>query len=278
MVETKETHSTAAARAKGSSFYFGMRVLPRAQREAMFAIYSFCRAVDDIADDGAPKAQQLSELAQWRQNIEALYVGHIPAGLETLVRSVKRFALRKEDFLAIIDGVEMDTVEDIRAPEMQTLDLYCDRVASAVGRLSVRVFGLGEDDGLQLAHHLGRALQLTNILRDIDEDATVGRLYLPREALQQAGIHTAEPLLAMRDNALGIACAFVVERARHHFAKADEIMARSPRRLVRAPRIMEQAYRRMLDEMAMRGWKEPRQRVRINRFHLLGIILRYAFI
>jgi presqualene diphosphate synthase len=279
MLKTGKTNSVAvAARAKGSSFYLAMRVLPQVQRAAMFEIYSFCRAVDDIADGDAPRSERLNQLMRWRQNIEALYTGRTPVGLEGLARLVEHFALRKEDFLAIIDGVEMDALEDIRAPEMQKLDLYCDRVASAVGRLSVRVFGLSEGVGVHLAYHLGRALQLTNILRDIDEDAGVGRLYLPHEALQRAGIHTAEPLLVVRDPALGVACMVVVERAWHHFDQASEIMAGAPRRAVRAARIMERAYRQMLEDMLARGWTEPRARVRINRFHLLRIVLQYAFI
>ncbi len=106
---------------------------------------------------------------------------------------MRDFGLRREDFLAVIDGMEMDVVDDIRAPDFATLDLYCDRVASAVGRLSVRVFGMEEQDGIALAHHLGRALQLTNILRDLDEDAAIGRLYLPREALREAGITATDP-------------------------------------------------------------------------------------
>src|SRR4029078_1004385 len=109
------------------------------------------------------------------------------------VPSVKPFGLKREDFLAIVAGMEMDVPQDIRAPDMATLDLYCDRVASAVGRLSVHVLGMPREDGVLLAHHLGRALQLTNILRDIDEDATLGRLYLPRESLLLAGITTADP-------------------------------------------------------------------------------------
>ena len=114
----------------------------------------------------------------------------------------------------------MDAAEDIRAPDWATLDLYCDRVASAVGRLSVRIFGLAPEPGEALAHHLGRALQLTNILRDIDEDASVGRLYLPREALAAAGVTTDEPLEAAADPKLAAACAEVAARARAHF---DEV-------------------------------------------------------
>jgi len=165
-----------------------MRILPLAQREAMFEIYSFCRAVDDIADDPGPREARRAQLAQWRADIDALYRGAAPPQLAGLAAAVGTFALEREDFIAVIDGMEMDVVADIRAPDMVTLDLYCDRVACAVGRLSVRVFGMEREAGLKLADHLGRALQLTNILRDLDEDAAMGRLYLPREALRGVGI------------------------------------------------------------------------------------------
>lgn len=267
----------AAARAGGSSFYLAMRILGREQREAMFEIYSFCREVDDIADGDVP-GDRLAMLASWRENIEAVYLGHVPRGLESMAKAISHFDLRKEDFLAVIDGVEMDARDDIRAPSIEQLELYCDRVASAVGRLSVRVFGLGESDGKMLAHHLGRALQLTNILRDIDEDAAIGRLYIPREALKSAGIDTVIPKSVVTDPRLGIACTFLAERARGHFTKASEIMARCTRRSVRAPKIMGLVYRQMLEDMIARGWAWPRQPVRLNKSQLIWIALRHAFV
>jgi len=279
MQQAAQTSPEAASRARGSSFYLAMRILPREQREAMFEIYAFCKAVDDIADTGGiSREQRIARLNDWRDNIAALYAGDVPAGLEALARTIKQFGLRQDDFMAVIDGVEMDAKEDIRAPSWETLDLYCDRVASAVGRLSVRVFGLNETDGPALAHHLGRALQLTNILRDIDEDAGIGRLYLPCEALQRAGIESGDPEAVAANPDLATACAHVVERARDHFKEADAIMARCPRRLVKAPRLMEKAYRKMLDGMIARGWAPPRTRVRVSKPHLIGIALRYAII
>jgi phytoene synthase len=161
---------------------------------------------------------------------------------------------------------------------MATLDLYCDRVASAVGRLSVRVFGLGEEDGIALAHHLGRALQLTNILRDIDEDAGLGRLYLPREGLLLAGITGDDPQKVITDKALPKVCAPLAQRAAMHFAKADEIMDRSRRRAVRAPRIMSKYYRAILDLLLARGFAVPREPVRVTKLTKLAILFRYAII
>ena len=183
-----EAHDSAAQRASGSSFYTAMRIMPRAQRDAMFEVYAFCRKVDDIADSPGPRDQRLDQLKLWRQDIDALYQGSAVSRAKSLVVPIRTFGLKREDFHAIIDGMEMDVVDDIRAPAWVKLDAYCDRVASAVGRLSVRIFGMEEKPGISLAHHLGRALQLTNILRDIDEDAEIGRLYLPREELHANGI------------------------------------------------------------------------------------------
>src|SRR5438034_2737231 len=265
--------------ASGSSFYAAMRILPRAQREAMFQIYSFCRQVDDIADDSdGPRPERLAALQEWRDDIDALYRGRPPARLQDYAASVKTFGLKREDFLAVVDGMEMDVPQDIRAPDLATLDLYCDRVASAVGRLSVRVFGMPEEDGILLAHHLGRALQLTNILRDIDEDAGLGRLYLPREGLLHAGITSDDPQKVIAERALPKACVSLVERAKMHFEKADEIMRRNSRRAVRAPRIMSKYYRAILELLVARGFQAPRAPVRVNKMARIAILIRYAII
>jgi squalene synthase HpnD len=267
----------AAQRASGSSFYAAMRILPRHQREAMFEIYAFCRAVDDVADDPGPRGLRMLQLERWRADVDALYAGAPPPRLRGLAEPLRRFGLKREDFLAVIDGMEMDVISDIRAPDLELLDRYCDRVASAVGRLSVRVFGMPENDGIALAHHLGRALQLTNILRDLDEDADIGRLYLPRECLRDAGIITTDPADALRHPLIEAACAPVVARAHMHFAEADAIMSRHPRSMVRAPRIMGEAYRMILSELVARGFAPPRRPVRLSKPRLLWTIVRHAF-
>jgi len=277
-IDTTTTPVTAAGQASGSSFYAAMRILPPAQREAMFQIYSFCRHVDDIADADGPRTERLAAIAQWRRDIDALYQGRPPESVRAYLPAVKAFGLRRDDFLAVIDGMEMDIPADIRAPDAATLDLYCDRVASAVGRLSVKVFGISSPDGEDLAHHLGRALQLTNILRDIDEDAAIGRLYLPREALLAAGITSTDPLVVAADPAVTKACAPLVMQARAHFAQSDAIMARHPRRLVKAPRIMFSYYHAILERLLARGFSQPRTPVRLSKAAKLFIIARYAFL
>jgi phytoene synthase len=277
-IELPHSPDAVSARAGGSSFYFAMRILGREQREAMFEIYSLCRAVDDIADSTEPREWRMAQLAAWRRDIDALYAGAPPAGLERIAQVIGRFDLRKEDFLAVIDGMEMDAKADIRGPSMEQLDLYCDRVASAVGRLSVRVFGMDDEDGRALAHHLGRALQLTNILRDLDEDADVGRLYLPQEALRTANIEGSDPMTVLANPHLDIAALYVAERARAHFVEANAIMTRCRRRVVRAPRIMGEVYNQILADMVARGWSSPRRRIHVNKAYLLWIALRHAFV
>ncbi|MGH6848259.1 MAG: presqualene diphosphate synthase HpnD [Methylocella sp.] len=271
----------ASARARGSSFNVAMRILPRRRREAMFEIYSFCRAVDDIADGVGPRKVRRQALANWRRDIGALYTGGnektcVRARLRGLAKAIDAFGLRREDFCAVIDGMEMDVEANISAPDLATLDLYCDRVASAAGRLAARAFGMPEAEGRCLAHHLGRALQLTNILRDLDEDAALGRLYLPREVLRAAGIIEAEPHEVLANPALGRACASVIARAKTHFREADQIMGRCPRASVRAPRIMSDVYRAILAGLEKRGFAAPRQKIRTPRHRVALALLRYG--
>ncbi|RBP12192.1 farnesyl-diphosphate farnesyltransferase [Roseiarcus fermentans] len=271
-----EIGAPAVPAATGSSFYLAMRILPEQRRKAMYAVYDFCRAVDDIADGSGPSASRMAGLDRWRAEIDGLYAGRPVAALSDLAEAVRRFGLRKADFDAVIDGMAMDAAENIRAPDWATLDLYCDRVASAVGRLSVRIFGMNEAAGEALAHHLGRALQLTNILRDIDEDAAIGRLYLPREALTAAGVSSDEPLAAAADPRLARACVEVAARARAHFVESGRIMAGEPRAAVRAPRLMAAAYQSILDRMQARGFAPPRRRIGADRLRVLGALLRYG--
>lgn len=266
--------------ASGSSFYTAMRILPPEKRDAMFAVYGFCRAVDDIADEGGTDAEKRAGLQRWRDDVDALYGGR-PAGQAAFLAPHKElYPLRREDFHAVIDGMEMDVGAGLVAPDWKTLDLYVDRVASAVGRLSTPVFGLDAATGDALSHHLGRALQLTNILRDLDEDAAIGRLYLPREEMERAGVTAdlSDPDAVLADPRLDAVCRAVAERAEQHFLEADRIMASAPRAAVRAPRLMGAAYHSVLKRLLTQGWAPPRKRVGISKMGLLGAFLRYGVI
>lgn len=273
------TGPSPAAKLRASSFYMGMRILPRAEREAIFAIYRFCRIVDDIADDtAAPRGQRAAALARWRAQVEGLYADQDPGTAAFLAPHIARFGLAREDFLGVIDGMAMDVAGgddgDIRWPPQATLDLYVDRVASAVGRLSVRVFGMAPGPGGALAHHLGRALQLTNILRDLDEDAGLGRVYLPTEALASAGIAPTTPAALMVDPRLDGAARWLAAKAEAEFAAATAILRQRPAGRLLAPRLMAAAYAPVLARMQRQGWAAPRQRVRVNKRRLALLALR----
>lgn len=276
-VETLPEIAAVRHKASGSSFYAAMRLMPKAEREAMFAIYAFCRAVDDIADDGiGTREERHGALTAWRRDLDELYAGRGAPLSAFLKDAVARYRLRQDDFNAVIDGMEMDVAQDIVAPELAMLELYCDRVASAVGRLSVKVFGMDDGPGSALAHHLGRALQLTNILRDLDEDASIGRLYLAREHLEAAGIASHDPAAALADPRIDAACRACARLAHAHYAQADAILRARPRGRIRTPRLMGAVYREILRRMEDQGWAAPRARVGVPKSRLLMILLRHG--
>jgi phytoene synthase len=275
-VDARE-HVHAVVAAANSSFFLPMRLLPKERREAMFAVYAFCREVDDIADEPAPLAEKKARLAAWRQEIEALYAGRpsYPTA-RALADPVARFGLRKEDFLALIDGMEMDAGDTIRAPDLAELELYCDRVASAVGRLSVRAFGATDAAADEVAQELGQALQLTNILRDLAEDAERGRLYLPRELLEAHGIAAREPAAVLADPAVAGVCHDLAVVARARFDKAAAALGRCARRPMRPAIAMMEVYRRILDRLERRGWTRLDQRVGLSKGEKLMLVLRHG--
>ncbi len=268
------TEVTRLVRAAGTSFYRGMAILPPDRRAAMYAIYAFCRLVDDIADEPAPIEEKRRGLAAWRDRIAGLAHGVAEdATTRVLLPAMRRFALREADFLAVIDGMQIDAEHVVVAPSEMELDLYCDKVASAVGRLSVRAFGDASADADEVAWHLGRALQMTNILRDLGEDAARGRLYLPREWLNEADV-PADPNRALASPNLAAVCRRGSAKAHAHFANARAAMARCDRRAMRPARLMAANYAALLAEMDRRGWRAPGVRVSLPLWRKLALALR----
>jgi phytoene synthase len=265
--------------AAGTSFYWAMRLLPKHRRNGMYAVYAFCREVDDIADGEQPVERKIAALAAWREEIEDLYAGQ-PRHLVTqaLREPTIRYDLRRRDFLAIIDGMEMDARADMRAPDLTTLDLYCGRVASAVGHLSVHVFGDRSDAAHAVAESLGRALQLTNILRDLDEDAGRGRLYLPREILDRHGIRASEPRAVLRHPALPAACREVAAIAEEHFRTSLHTMQCCSHRAMRPAAVMAATYHSTLSALLRSGWRDPTARVSVSKPVKLWLVLRHGLI
>ena len=268
-------------RASGSSFYTAMRILPRAQREAMFEIYSFCRQVDDIADLERPaRRAPRAARALARRYRRALRRQVVPAHARPGAWRCANSGSRREDFHAVIDGMEMDVRRGYpraRLTRRSTSIATGSRARSGGCRSACSEWR--NRTAIALAHHLGRALQLTNILRDLDEDAAFGRLYLPREALRDAGITATDPATVLASPALGQVCARVVERAREHFARSrqDHGAQRAPHACARRA-----SWRRPIASSST-AWSRAAGRIRAAAIHLprsrlLWIILRHAFI
>ncbi|WES31027.1 presqualene diphosphate synthase HpnD [Varunaivibrio sulfuroxidans] len=267
-------HSTAAerdarryidriVRGSRSSFYWAMRTLPEPRRGAMFALYAFCRIVDDIADGDGASAHKIAQLEDWRDRVDQLFRGapNHPVTLG-LSLAVDAYALDKADFVALIDAMELDAAPRVRLEDDRALDLYCDRVAGTVGRLSNAIFGVPNDTARRLAGTLGTALQITNILRDLKEDAKRNRLYLPLETLRTympkgAGDAHAfdDPLSVLADPSVTAMLDGLALRAQALFVQSDDLLARLPRNQALAPRMMKAFYQRVLTRMVRRGWR-----------------------
>lgn len=266
-------------RAAGSSFYWAMRFMPPHKRDAIFAVYAFARDVDDIADSDRPDQEKSAGLEAWRREIDALYAGHPSRPItRALTDPVDTYGLNKRDFLALIDGMEMDGLGPIRAPSTNDLILYCDRVACAVGRLCVPIFGEPGPAGQQTADHLGLALQLTNILRDVAEDADMGRLYLPAELLQDAGIADTDPMTVLDDPRLPEVCMSLSERALREYELAEDAIAQCSRKAMRPAIIMMMVYRKVLDRLRANGFKDLVHTDVVSKPEKLWIALRHGLI
>lgn len=289
---TAEAHSTAAATGdsaaalahvrgvvdrSGTSFLYGMRILPQERRDAMYAVYAFCREIDDIADDEGDTAGKLGRLDDWRVEIDRLYEGRptYPTA-RALARPVERYRLPKDEFLELIAGMEMDAREAMRGPSQEDLTLYCRRVAGAVGLLSIRVFGAAGPAARQFALALGEALQLTNILRDLGEDAERGRLYLPAELLDKYAIAAREPNAVLAHRGISGVCSDLALQASRRFAAADRVLVDCDRRRLRPALLMMGVYDRLLARLERRGWDDPARPLRLSKPEKIWAALRHG--
>lgn len=260
----------------GTSFYWAMRLLPSARRDAMFAVYAFCREVDDIADGDLPLADKHAGLDEWRAEIARIFESE-PESIvgRALAAATRDHGLDRGDMEAIVDGVEMDATDEALAPDMKTLTLYCSRVACAVGLLSIKIFGDDSADARRGAIALGHALQLTNILRDVAEDAAIGRLYLPRELLVEHGITATDPAIVAAHPAIAAVRAALAETAENHFTEVRAAFATCDRKALKPAFAMMDVYHTLLRHMRARGWARMDKRARVGAPTKLWIALKH---
>lgn len=259
------------AAASGSSFYYSFMLLPPERRRAITALYAFCREVDDIVDECRDVDLATTKLAWWRGQIDALAAGRPehPVGL-ALVPVVERFGLSAESFHEIIDGMQMD-LGQTRYPDFKSLQLYCHRVAGVVGLMAAEIFGYADRRTLKYAHELGLAFQLTNIIRDVGEDARRGRIYLPLDELRQFGVLQEDILGARGGEAFLALMRYQHARAEEHYTRAMAALPRTDRKAQRAGLVMAAIYRRLLQEIARDGFRVLTHRTSLTPAHKLWL-------
>jgi len=268
---TPDQYCQEKCAASGSSFYYSFLFLPAERRRAIMALYAFCREVDDVVDECNDPAIAATKLAWWRQEIGRLAGGQPqhPVG-QALQTAAARFDLPAEQLLEIIDGMEMD-LQQSRYLDFKGLSLYCYRVASVVGLLAAGIFGYGDRQTQKYAHDLGMAFQLTNIVRDIGEDARRGRIYLPMDELKRFDVPAADILNARYSDNFSELMKFQVERAEKYYAQAVAQLPAADRKNQRPGLVMAAIYRTLLDEIRRDDYRVLHQRIALTPVRKLWI-------
>ena len=265
------------AAASGSSFYYSFLFLEPRRRQAITALYAFCREVDDVVDECPDPALARTKLAWWRGEVQALYEGRPTHPVtQALITSLKQFSLPQEQLQEIIDGMEMD-LEQASYADFKALHLYCYRVASVVGLLAAEIFGYSDRQTLKYAHDLGLAFQLTNIIRDIGEDARRGRVYLPQDELTRFGVGADDLLHARYGESFSRLMAFQVERARELYRQAFAQLPAADRKAQRAGLIMAAIYQATLDEIERDNYRVLDQRISLPPLRKLWLAAKTWF-
>jgi len=262
------------AASSGSSFTSSFRFLPQDKRQAMTVLYAFCREVDDVVDECSDANVARTTLNWWRNEVAAVYNGRPthPVCL-ALMPVVKQFKLPQEHLLEIIDGMEMD-LDQPRYADFKALQLYCYRVASVVGLLTVEIFGYTNRQTLKYAHDLGIAFQLTNIIRDVGEDARRNRIYLPLDELQQFGVSEADILNSRETEGFQKLMAYQIERARHFYQQALSHLPAADRKAQRTGLIMAAIYQATLDEVVASGCHVLKERVSLSPTYKIWLAIK----
>ncbi|SOD93995.1 squalene/phytoene synthase family protein [Caenispirillum bisanense] len=255
---------------------WGLRLLPRGRRAALTALTAYCRELQAVADGPVPLAEKRGRLAAWRRELDALYAGLPATGLSlALLDPIRRYDLPRDELEEIVKGMEMDAAGIMLAPLLCDLRLYCRRVAGAVAILGLGILGDRSRPAGCFGLVLGEAMQMTVILRDLADDAALGRLYLPRETLAEAGIVAASPAEVLGHDALPWVCDSLAALAASRFEEARLMLPELRPTAAQGAGVMLEAHRRLLDRLTARGWRDLDQRPALGRLELIGLSLRH---
>jgi presqualene diphosphate synthase len=267
-------------RAARSSFYWPMQLQSKFRRQALFALYAYSKALDDIADGGLSKSAKLSALDEWRMIVEKSFskeqdmrplADPLAIGLRDVIQHCN---LPKDSLIALIQGMEADANGPIVAPTWAELTAYADQVATAVGVLCLEIWGWRGPESAAFAHATGQALQLTNILRDLQEDAENGRLYVPNEALVATGITERKPMDVIRHPSFPAACNHIAARIQNHFTTAKNLWSSNPPKSARPAWIMLRSYEALFDKILRYGLGRQGSRIRLSRTQKITTLCR----
>ena len=264
----------------GTSFFWSMRMLPKAKREAMYTIYAFCRHIDDIVDGDADMAEKQELLNAWREEMNNIYDKKVPATEigRRIYKNCMRFKLPKEEFLRLINSISMDIPNPLQAPSLDKFLEYCRGVAGVPGNLSLRIFGCQDEKIInELATNLGNALQITNIVRDVKEDAMSNRLYIPKEFLLQANITSTDPKTVVVDKNLAKAREELAKLADDYFIKSEFLIQKLDKKTARPVKMIAAIYRKYFKIMKNRGWEIISPKPQISKMKKLTLALRAYF-
>ena len=262
-------------RKSGTSFFWGMKRLPKEQKRAMFALYAFCREVDDIADEkNLKKKNKLNQISVWEKKINSIFKERKfkDSLSKELLEAIKKFDLNKSDFISIIKGMKMDINEDIKFPSKKKFELYCDRVAVAVGYISINIFGIKSSEGRNYALNLGRAFQITNIVRDFKEDANRSRCYIPINYLEKYKIKKNLKDLC-NSSELNLILQDLLEEANFYFIKSNKISLKLDSKKIIASETMKLFYETIHQKMYKKKI-DLDKRVKLNFYEKLKIFIK----
>ena len=259
----------------GTSFYWGMKILNKEKRFAMFTIYAFCRIVDDIADSEQNVEIKLSQLKNWKSKITKIYKDHSSDSItRKLLESKKKYGLKKEDFFSIIEGMRMDIIEEIRYPSKKKIDLYCSRVAGAVGCLSMNIFGIKSKLGRTYANLLGKAFQFTNILRDLKEDSVRNRCYIPLDIIKKFKKEKKSPQEIIKSLDIKLINKEMVRRTQKYYDDAEKISRKFKKKDLKAAILMKEFYYNIFKKISINNMNLYKK-IKLSKIEKLIIIIRY---
>ncbi len=259
------------AAASGSSFYYSFRFLPEVKRRAITAFYALCRELDDVVDECSDAGIARRKLDWWREEIASLYQGqpHHPVS-HALAEAIHAYALPQEALQDIVTGMEMD-LSQARYPDFDALRVYCHRVAGVVGEVSARIFGFSTPATLDYAARLGLAFQLTNIIRDVGEDARRGRIYLPLDEMRRHGVSETDVLDCRDSEAFRALMEFQYQRAQRYYDEAIALLPAPDRKSQKTGLVMAAIYRSLLDEIRVEGFNVLHTRTRLTPLRKLWL-------